>query len=500
MGAADGTGAGGRALDEPCGPYVLLDRIGVGGMAEAYRGVRGRKDSICQPVFIKQIRAEFRNDPDFIRWFRREASIVAGLSHPNIVSLVEADPQGRYLAFELVDGIDLRRLLRSIPDHRLSTELTVLIAIELCKAFVYAHSRMRGGELAGVVHRDVSPANVLISYAGEVKLADFGVAAVIRTCGEPQTSIKGKVPYMSPEQAYGEAIDGRSDLFSLGVLCYEILAGRRPFIGDSDDEIAAAIAAGEHPPLRELAPHVPPGLAKIIERLLEADISRRFSDAEECFYAFAEYAPTPTLCLELGRLARATSAATVRVDQPSAPAHPERVPTEQPSVASEPVVLPRRSLPYGLALAVSFLLLVVGVGAWIVSGRTGAVAQPRHEVLRKVASADRGMTPSQVTAKTAAETLTSRSEAMGRVEFDAPAPPLAVANDTAAPPTTGTLRVGALPMSQVWLDGQLVGWSPHELRVSAGRHTVGIGYERPKASRTIIIPANKVREVFFGAQ
>jgi serine/threonine protein kinase len=275
-------------------------------MAETFLAVQRGAAGFEQRVCVKFILPAYRENADFRRLFLREARIGASLRHSNIVGVIDVDASAGYLVLELVDGVDLRALLTATPNRRLPPELATLIAIELCKALSYAHGRERRGQPDGIVHRDISPSNVLVSYAGEVKLTDFGVARAMRADTEPlSTTVKGKLCYMSPEQARGQALDGRSDLFTLGILFYELLSGRRPFDGNTDAETLLRITAGQHDSLAQVAPDLPQALIAIVERLLCRDREQRFASADTCIDALTAFSPLATCFRDLGVLARA---------------------------------------------------------------------------------------------------------------------------------------------------------------------------------------------------
>jgi serine/threonine protein kinase len=254
---------------------------------------------------MKFMLASLRNDRTFRQMFLREATIAASLRHANIVGVIDVDEDAGYIVLELVDGVDLRTLFDAAPNRRLQPHHVSLIAVELCKALAYAHARTRRGQPYGIVHRDISPSNVLVSHNGEIKLTDFGVAKAMGSVAEPpSTGIKGKLCYMSPEQTRGENLDGRSDLFSLGIMLFELLAGVRPFDGPTDAQTLLRIESGKHPSLVELAPEVPGGLALVIERMLRRDPDHRYPSADACIDALARFAAPITTYRELGELAR----------------------------------------------------------------------------------------------------------------------------------------------------------------------------------------------------
>jgi serine/threonine protein kinase len=277
------------------GPYQIVRRLGVGGMAETFLALRRGLHGVEQRVCLKRVLPAFAADPSFLRQFHREASIASTLRHSGIVSVVEfGDVLGtQYLALELIDGVDLRDYLASRPGRVLPPTLVARLALDLGYALRYAH-----GAEHGVVHRDVSPANVMLSRTGEIKLTDFGVARVMSSAAPTtSTGVRGKIAYMSPEQIRGDELDGRADLFALGVLLFECLCGQRPFHGAHDVEIMRRIAEGERPHVRELAPaDTPPALLGAIEGLLHADREAR--------------TPSATALIEqLALLARAASSA-----------------------------------------------------------------------------------------------------------------------------------------------------------------------------------------------
>src|ERR1700712_1539466 len=256
------------------GPFEPLSRLGAGGMAETFLAVRRGPAGFAQRVCIKRILPAYEDDRDFVDSFLDEARTSAALRHANIVQVVdfglnEADGS-HYLALELVDGLDLRALMQR--EGPLDAELVTLIASELAAALAYAHSEDEGRP--SVVHRDLSPSNVLVSRAGEVKLTDFGIARVIG--GSHRTAsgvIKGKVPYMPPEYIDGGRFDTRGDLFSLGVLLYELCHGVRPFDGDSEIDTMRRIVSGDRRPFQAPAPRQ---LISCIDRLLQRQPAHRF--------------------------------------------------------------------------------------------------------------------------------------------------------------------------------------------------------------------------------
>ncbi|MGB8332614.1 MAG: serine/threonine-protein kinase, partial [Polyangiales bacterium] len=276
------------------GPYHLVRRLGVGGMAETFEARRIGAGGFEQRVCLKRVLPAFTDNGEFIARFEREARLAAQLRHTNIVGVIDfGHVDGvHYMTLELVDGVNLRSLLKSSANEKLSPELVALIGLDLAYALEHAHGSL--------VHRDISPSNILLSRSGETKLADFGIAkAVDKATATASRSAQGKIPYMSPEHMSGEAVDGRADLFSLGVVLFEAAAGVRPFDGAHDVETMQKILGGERRTLIEVAPEVPSRLRDIIQRLIETDRDARTPSAERLIEELGTVAPRPEVRRQL---------------------------------------------------------------------------------------------------------------------------------------------------------------------------------------------------------
>ncbi len=311
-------------LPRRIGPFEVVRRLGVGGMAEAFLAVREGPGAFEQRVCIKRVLPTYREDRELGRLFLREARNAALLSHRNIVSVVElGEDEGQpYLVLELVDGMDLRQLGSALPaPRRFSAAVTALIGMELAEALEHAHTR--GGHVGPIIHRDVSPANVLLSVNGEVKLSDFGVSKALREATSSSPFVRGNVWYMAPERLEGEArCDPRSDLYSLGVVLYQCIAGRRPYEAPSSFALMRALVSGKRVPLAEAAPEAPKELAQVIERLLAYDPSERYPSASAVVDALAPWTEVASARRALSSLVRehrrndgTPSTATLEIDQ-----------------------------------------------------------------------------------------------------------------------------------------------------------------------------------------
>ncbi|AEI68997.1 protein kinase domain-containing protein [Corallococcus macrosporus] len=273
------------------GKYKLLERIATGGMAEIYRARMTAAAGVTKPVVIKKIRPGYAGNSAFLSMFVNEARIAAGLSHGNIAQVFDfGEVDGEYfIAMEWVDGRTLSSVMRRAREkgmYTLPQPLALLIAVEMLEGLAYAHTRLdERGRPLHIVHRDVSPQNVLLSYEGQVKLVDFGIArARLAGSAEPvEHGLKGKYTYFAPEQVRGREPDARSDIFAAGVVIYEMLCGRLPFEGKMPD-VLRKLALGDFPRPRDLNPGIPTALERILLTALAVEREQRYATAE----AFAE--------------------------------------------------------------------------------------------------------------------------------------------------------------------------------------------------------------------
>jgi serine/threonine protein kinase len=268
------------------GKYHIARKIADGGMAEIFVGTQHGMEGFERPVVLKRILAPLVADPQFRNMLIDEAHVAMGLNHSNIVQVLDLGRvRDRYfLVMELVDGWDLSQILtRAASAHfPLPPEIVLYITAEICRALAYAHARRRDGQPLGIVHRDVSPQNVLVSEQGEVKLTDFGIAkAMGRRERTNQGVIKGKLAFMSPEQASGAVLDSRSDLFSLGTMLYLFFTGRYPFEAPTDLEGILRVRACKFTPPEIVNPALSADLVKILHRAMQAMPSQRYQNADE---------------------------------------------------------------------------------------------------------------------------------------------------------------------------------------------------------------------------
>ena len=267
------------------GPYTLLTRISQGGMAEVYKAKQHGVEGFERTVAIKRILPHIARDPNFIAMFQAEAKLAVQLQHGNIAQIYKLGRHGDtfYIALEYVDGRDVGAILDHAQrsNNPAPAALACYILARVCDGLDYAHNKTdpRGNPL-NIIHRDISPPNILVSYEGEVKIIDFGLAKAASSTIQTQKGIiKGKLAYMSPEQVRGATIDHRSDVFAAGVVFFEILTGTRLFRGNSDLETFEKVRACHVPRPSNLNPNIPRRLEQILLTALARDPDRRFQSA-----------------------------------------------------------------------------------------------------------------------------------------------------------------------------------------------------------------------------
>src|SRR5215813_3368198 len=272
------------AAEEQFGPYLVYERLGVGGMATVHRALERGIEGFERIVALKRLLPHLAADASFIKSFVREAKLASLLNHVNIVQLGRVATQ-YFISMEYIDGRDIRRILRHArkvsgppPIH-----VTVGLLLQLCEALDYAHHKADdAGHPMGLVHRDVSPSNVLVTHAGQVKVIDFGIAKAQSAQLRTQTGrVKGKLAYMAPEALAGKDLDARSDLFAVGVIAHELLTARPLFASKNEYQTLMKIQRGEIVPPSTYNQTCPPELDAIVLRALARDPDERFPSASD---------------------------------------------------------------------------------------------------------------------------------------------------------------------------------------------------------------------------
>jgi serine/threonine protein kinase len=516
-----------RPIGRDFGPYKIVRRLGVGGMAETFEAVRTGPSGFSQRVCLKVVLPFFRDRQDFRDLFEREARLAAKLRHSNVVGVIDfGQIDGvTYMALELVDGVDLASLLDAQPNGRLSHEYVALVGHELAAALQHAHDPRREGSSGGpednaIIHRDLSPSNVLVSQRGEILLTDFGVAKAITGTARQQSAVKGKVPYMSPEQLRADELDGRADLFALGVLLFEALSGQRPFQGEHDPATIMQILDGRHASLRGLTPSAPPELCDAIESLLETDRGDRPHNAGAVLELLDPFVPSPRMRRELGNMASELHAlqASRSSEPPISGSEVTDFPSSQPgegsgvgwtsgSLASDaetalgrPAPEVARRPPSRKGILWALLALVAAIAAitlWpILSGDpqreapTSPVetAPPAAKETRELAEEVKPTTQSPPEPERSEATVDAASETVSAEE-----PPLAIPSVRPA-----SLTVVVFPWGDVWINGRRRGTAPlKNISLEPGRYKIGAGRGKPSKTKTIRLREAQRKTVQF---
>ncbi len=494
--------------------YRLGAKLGAGGMAEVFAATAVGAEGFERPVAIKRVLAGYSNQPAFAAMFVEEARIASRLGHPNIVGVFDfdRDPEGRlFLAMELVDGMDLATLIAS---GEMPVGVAIFIASEILRGLGFAHDLHDPvSGLRGVIHRDVAPHNVLLSWEGAVKVSDFGLAKVLDADGSATTrAVKGHLAYMSPEQANGEALDPRADLFSLGVVLYELLTGRPLFQGDPSGVVAQVFFQTIVPP-RMVRPEIPAELDAVVMMLLARDRNVRFATAEAAILALARCADAPTN----GRsdLARLIAGRFPRAAREHAGRPPERREAEHfaaarpPSTLSgetrSPIATPnrRRRILVGIASG-----LVIGgiVGAVVVvrsrashatsvaDANAGDISPSDASTLAAV-PVDAGRQP-DVEAAVVHDAASVRPVRVDASFVDASTSPHAPDSNVAGhakPAEAGSLAIYVKPWAQIWLNDRSAGPTPYTAALPAGRYRVRLANEDlgKDETTTVVVQPNK---------
>jgi serine/threonine-protein kinase len=255
-------------------------------MAEIFLALQKGEVGFEKPVVLKRILPALAQDPSFVRMLVDEAHIASTLNHSNLVQVLDLGKSGDqyFLVLEFVDGWSLEQVRKRALNAKLKLPIPLALNIvgALCRGLAYVHTRTRNGESLGIVHRDVTPQNVLLSQQGEVKLADFGIAKAVGKSERSATGvIKGKFAYMSPEQSRGWPLDARSDLFSVGSLLYLLVTGRKPFDGPTDMDVIMQVRRARPEKVSTFVRDLNPDVERFINRCLRADLAKRWQSAEQ---------------------------------------------------------------------------------------------------------------------------------------------------------------------------------------------------------------------------
>lgn len=461
----------------PFGRYFLLDLLETGGLAEIYLAKLKGESGFEKILTIKKLHPQRLQDQEMTKMLIDEAKILVHLSHPNIVQVFElGQNEGvHYIAMEYVEGSDLRKILKGT---KVSTEVAVFITREILKGLEYAHEKTdRRGNPLKIVHRDISPANILISLQGEVKITDFGIArARGKTSETLDGTLKGKLSYMSPEQAAGELVDSRSDLFSAGLILYEMLAGKKTFDGKDDFETLRLV--------QQVDIGIPQGihenLAEILRRFLAKDRQDRYPTAGEAEHALAKFAfdhLPPVSSKEIAQLVRSVggsprSQEVFQIKTSSVKKGTEIISREEKAKIYASVISQKSS--YRKPAAVFGLFFFVAVIVFTIYFRKPS--PPINVISEKIVP----------------EKSTDVSAKPSPVE-----PEKEPAQSIASPPTSesyGLLTVQAFPWGKVTVGNRVSEDTPlSELKLPMGTHKVTVTYPPTgkKVSKKVFISKNQ---------
>lgn len=469
------------------GRYTVTSRLAVGGMAEVFAATMSGVEGFVKPVVVKRLLPHLCSRPEFVRLFLNEARIAAQFSHPNLAQVYELfEANGNYcIAMEQLDGLDLHILQRRLPSRTLPSRAVAEIVASVAAGLQVAHtSRDPAGQPVVIIHRDVSPTNVVMTRAGVVKLVDFGVAKLLDT--QSATSRRGKPRYMSPEQISGAPLDARTDLFSLGAVAYELLTGVPCFDGDTVLDVAAAINEGRYRALRDAAPDCEAELAQLIERLLAVDREARPASADAVRrkareilqgiappgYALLDDIRAETFATPLAKRPSTDRQPSVTVcSTPTRPA--TAMATEELRSYDGPISKSVRRPAGARGTALLTLLALAGAAFW---GReVGHDAVPTVTTAAETTRPTSAL-PATVIATAPAEGLEPTQSVQANAVSAPQRRPPAKARAQPAPvsvqtPGIGSLVVNSEPWSEVYLDGVDVGMTPLALRqVGEGEH------------------------------
>ena len=477
------------------GRYEILGRIAFGGMAEIFLGRESTRLGASRYLVIKRILPHVADDQQFVQMFLDEARLAMNLTHPNICHIYEfGDLEGTYfIAMEWVNGAPLGKMIRKARESGgVPPKIAARVIATVAGALHYAHrARDALGRSMNIVHRDVTPHNVMVAYDGQVKLLDFGIAKASTHATKTVAGVvKGKYAYMAPEQCLGRAIDHRSDVFALGINLWETLAGRQLFRKENEYETMHAVLHDDPPLLRRIKPGVPEGLEQIARKALQKDPNDRYQTAGEMEHALQRWlseAGHVVTASSVGEYMDGLFAEQIKrgplIDSTPFGQSFQRLPTSQPSAAAlsqTEIVRPKSRMP--LVLLVLVLAVGLGGGYAFVRNQQGGAVTEVGEVAREPVAPD----PPAPTAppSEAADAVEPEPITTGALSIASTPPGASVTIDGEAREGVTPLRVDALALG------------PHEIVVALEGHrpwqqNVEVTEEATEVTATLVAVARR---------
>lgn len=511
---------------EQLGKYHLKRHLATGGMAEIYLAEQLGPEGFAKEIVIKRILPHLARDRNFTAMFLDEARLAANLNHPNIGQIYElGEVEGNYfIAMEFIDGASLEQVIGS--GARVPADVGARIVTDVLQALDFAHeSRDRDGKPLGIVHRDVTPSNVMVSIDGIVKLVDFGVAKAAKKGHKTQTgAVKGKFAYMAPEQVESQDIDCRADIFAIGIVFYELLTSKRPF----GEELAAVsrILYEDPIPPHEVDPGVPESFSRVVMRALEKDVDERYPTAHsmlldvetalrmENSYAgprelarvIRDYRGVPQSgaarvpivdtgvfaadrsqeilprapATDEANIGMLETAALATIEESRPPQHeedsePEAQPRPKPAATKTADVKPEGERAARLALLKRVAPFVAAAGSLVVLVAGALAFWSARETPSALVTSD----PRTVVLNTSPLVIDG-------------AEPDALFDDAG-----NTVVIASIPATRIYKDGQFVGWTPHQTQLNPGRHRIELAHGEERKVAEFEVVQSRLNRVQF---
>ena len=492
---------------EKFGQYILLDKVGSGGMAELFKAKKVGIEGFERVLAIKRILPHLSSDEEFIDMFIAEAKLVALLSHKNITQVYDFGKIGQnyFIAMEYIRGKDLRGLLKRCNEKNIKFPITlaVFIAKEVASGLSYAHRQKDSMEKSlNIIHRDVSPQNILISYDGDVKVVDFGIAKAGSQSRTTTGVLKGKLSYMSPEQAWGKTIDHRSDIFAIGIVLYEMLTGERLFKGDSEINTLEKVRAAQIDPLpSSINAGLPAELEAKLLKALAREVTERYQNASDLeadlgniLFELLRADPALSLKQFMHSLFKAEIEAehkseseektisvpleqeTAVADLKSANAEKSKTPvkTRPPELKSFRVQEPAKKNVYRYVISASLAAVVLVIAGFIFWDKNPPPQLTTPSPVQPVAAPQ----PGAEEQKTATQMPAAAPPLAGNeIELGTPSPQTdkqqGKIQKTPEEENDGGLTINAMPWANVFVDGKPYGTTPKTIEdIKVGTHKV----------------------------